>query len=73
MYHELLKRLDDSNDLVRKAACATYITFLKAAPPAYFQGTIMDVTLETLFVHLDDMESEIQVRHLLSIYISIDR
>ncbi|OQS04441.1 hypothetical protein THRCLA_03322 [Thraustotheca clavata] len=60
LYHELLKRLDDSNDLVRKAACATYVMFLRAAPPSHFQGTIIDYTMDALFVHLDDTDSEIQ-------------
>ncbi|KAJ8530528.1 hypothetical protein ON010_g14384 [Phytophthora cinnamomi] len=61
LYAEILKRLDDSNDTVRKAACQTFATFLKAAPKEHFQGTIIDYTLDCLFVHLDDSEPEIQV------------
>ncbi|KAG6609452.1 Elongation factor-type GTP-binding protein [Phytophthora cinnamomi] len=60
LYAEILKRLDDSNDTVRKAACQTFATFLKAAPKEHFQGTIIDYTLDCLFVHLDDSEPEIQ-------------
>ncbi|KAE9037934.1 hypothetical protein PR003_g6197 [Phytophthora rubi] len=60
LYAEILKRLDDSNDTVRKAACQTFATFLKAAPKEHFQGTIIDYTLDCLFVHLDDSEPDIQ-------------
>ncbi|OQR93835.1 hypothetical protein ACHHYP_02194 [Achlya hypogyna] len=60
LYHDLLKRLDDSNDLVRKAACATYIEFLRAAPPSHFRGTIIDYSMDALFVHLDDSDADIQ-------------
>lgn len=60
LYAEILKRLDDSNDTVRKAACQTFTTFLKAAPKEHFRGTIIDYTLDCLFVHLDDSEVDIQ-------------
>jgi hypothetical protein len=62
LYSEILKRLDDSNDLVRKAACQTFITFLRAAPKEHFKGTVIDYTLDCLFVHLDDSDPDIQVR-----------
>ena len=61
LYSEILKRLDDSNDTVRKAACQTFSTFLKAAPKRHFQGPIINYTLDCLFVHLDDPEPDIQV------------
>lgn len=60
LYADILKRLDDSNDTVRKAACQTFTTFLKAAPKEHFGGTIIDYTLDCLFVHLDDTEIDIQ-------------
>ncbi|ETI37684.1 hypothetical protein, variant 1 [Phytophthora nicotianae] len=60
LYAEILKRLDDSNDTVRKAACQTFTTFLKAAPKEHFRGTIIDYTMDCLFVHLDDSEPDIQ-------------
>lgn len=63
LYAEILKRLDDSNDTVRKAACQTFTTFLKAAPKEHFRGTIIDYTLDCLFVHLDDSEPDIQVNN----------
>uniref|UniRef100_A0AAV1T385 Dynein assembly factor 5, axonemal n=1 Tax=Peronospora matthiolae TaxID=2874970 RepID=A0AAV1T385_9STRA len=60
LHSEILKRLDDSNDIVRKTACQTLATFLKAAPKKHVQGPIIDYTLDCLFVHLDDSEPEIQ-------------
>uniref|UniRef100_K3W704 TOG domain-containing protein n=1 Tax=Globisporangium ultimum (strain ATCC 200006 / CBS 805.95 / DAOM BR144) TaxID=431595 RepID=K3W704_GLOUD len=60
LYAEILKRLDDSNDTVRKAACQTFSTFLRAAPKEHFKGTIIDYTLDCLFVHLDDSDPSIQ-------------
>lgn len=62
LYAEILKRLDDSNDTVRKAACQTFSTFLRAAPKEHFAGTIIDYSLDCLFVHLDDSDASIQVR-----------
>ena len=56
-----MKRLDDSNDTVRKAACETLLTFLKAAPKEHIQGPIINYILDCLFVHLDDSEPDIQV------------
>ena len=61
LYSEILKRLDDSNDIVRKTACQTFATFLKTAPKKHLQGPIIDYALDCLFVHLDDSEPEIQV------------
>ncbi|KAJ0393977.1 hypothetical protein P43SY_009809 [Pythium insidiosum] len=60
LYAEILKRLDDSNDTVRRAACQTFKTFLRAAPKSHFKGTIIDYTLDCLFVHLDDSDPTIQ-------------
>ena len=64
LYPEILKRLDDSNDLVRKAGCATFIEFLKASDKENFMGTPIDYSLDCLFVHLDDQERDIQVQFL---------
>jgi hypothetical protein len=69
LYAEILKRLDDSNDTVRKAACQTFSTFLRAAPKEHFKGTIIDYTLDCLFVHLDDSDPSIQVS--LEKYVSL--
>lgn len=60
LYAEILKRLDDSKDTVRIAACEMFTTFLKAAPKEHFRGTIIDYTMDCLFVHLDDSEPDIQ-------------
>ena len=60
LYPELLKRLDDSNDHVRKVSCETFIHFLRAASPQCFRGTPLEYSLETLFVHLDDAEKSVQ-------------
>ncbi|CAI5745306.1 unnamed protein product [Peronospora destructor] len=74
LYSEILKRLDDSNDIVRKAACQTFSAFLKAAPKEHFQRPIINYTLDCLFVHLDDPEPDIQkaVYNVLTETIAID-
>lgn len=60
LYPMLLKRLDDSSDQVRLSICSTLESFLVCAPPAYFKGTIIDYTLDQLFIHLDDGDTAIQ-------------
>jgi dynein assembly factor 5 len=60
LYPELLKRLDDSSDEVRRAACAAISAFFSAAAPAVFRGGILDYMLDQLFVHLDDQEVSMQ-------------
>nr|CCA16012.1 conserved hypothetical protein [Albugo laibachii Nc14] len=60
LYSELLKRLDDSSDIVRKAACKTLIAFSQASPPEYFAGTVIEYILNNLFIHLDDPDVSIQ-------------
>jgi hypothetical protein len=45
LYPKLLKRLDDSSDQVRLAACATIEMFLQCAPPKayrYYDNTYMN-------------------------------
>ncbi|TYZ59531.1 hypothetical protein PybrP1_003449 [[Pythium] brassicae (nom. inval.)] len=75
LYAEILKRLDDSNDTVRKAACQTFSTFLRAAPKEHFRGTIIDYSLDCLFVHLDDSDASIQaaVLDVLKAAIEVDK
>ena len=61
IYPKLLKRLDDSNDDVRIAVCATLVMFLQcAATTACYRGTMIDYTLDQLFIHLDDPDDNIQ-------------
>jgi hypothetical protein len=61
LYPALLKRLDDSSDLVRFAVCGCFLSFLRSAPPSAFAGTTIDYTLDQLLVHLDDVDPAIQV------------
>merc|ERR1719353_2465233 len=56
----VLKGLDDSNDTVRRSVCLTFAAFFGAAPPQHFSGTVIDYTLDCLFVHLDDSDRNIQ-------------
>jgi HEAT-like repeat len=64
LYPELLKRLDDSNDSVRKAVCATLAAFFRATPPGNVKGTVLDYSSDQLLVHLDDQDPAVQVRYL---------
>lgn len=62
LYPEILKRLDDSNNTVRATSCGTMISFLRAvANKNDMKGTMIQYTLDCLFLHLDDSEMEIQV------------
>lgn len=61
LYPMLLKRLDDSNDSVRIAICGTLAAFFLCAPPADYSGTLIDYSLDQLFIHLDDSNAAIQV------------
>jgi HEAT-like repeat len=63
LYPELLKRLDDSNDSVRKAVCATLAAFFRATPPENVKGTVLDYSSDQLLVHLDDQDPAVQVRY----------
>ena len=60
LYPELLKRFDDSSDVVRRSICLAMKGFLLAAPAAHFKGTTIDYTLDCLFVHLDDPDPVMQ-------------
>jgi hypothetical protein len=61
VYPELLKRLDDSNDAIRLAACSALRTFfdILSAVPNWGNG-VLQYVLKTLFIHLDDPSSEMQ-------------
>mmetsp|Transcript_65377 Transcript_65377/g.142520 ORF Transcript_65377/g.142520 Transcript_65377/m.142520 type:complete len:938 (+) Transcript_65377:63-2876(+) len=59
VYPELLKRLDDSNDRIRVAVCEALGTFFKCLPPRWSRS-LYEYILRTLFVHLDDPNTEIQ-------------
>ena len=60
LYPKLLKRLDDSVDDIRKSSCGMLKSFLLCAAPECYRGTMIDYTLDQLFVHLDDPDAEIQ-------------
>merc|ERR1711924_594455 len=60
LYPELLKRFDDSSDIVRRSVCMAMKGFLRAAPPQHFAGTTIDYMLDCLFVHLDDPDPIMQ-------------
>ncbi len=61
LYPELLKRLDDSNDDVRLAACDAINSLFMATPKVHLQGTPLEYSVEQLLIHLDDQNSSIQV------------
>jgi dynein assembly factor 5 len=60
LYPELLKRLDDSCDEIRRVACLMLVSFLGAAPKEALHSTCVDYMCDTLFVHLDDPAPPIQ-------------
>ena len=61
LYPKLLKRLDDSDDEIRKDACLMLVKFWSAAEKSsYFHETCMVYTFDVLFLHLDDPSLEIQ-------------
>ena len=60
LYPELLKRLDDSSDEVRKSVSQCFIPFFHCGPPQSFAGGILDYTLDQLVIHLDDPDPIIQ-------------
>lgn len=59
VYPEMLKRLDDSNDKIRAVVCQSLSIFFKCLPPNWSRS-LYEYILRTLFVHLDDPNSEIQ-------------
>ena len=60
IYPDLVKRLDDSNDNVRKSACATMRAFIDCIAPGGLHTTAFDYTADALFIHLDDPDPEVQ-------------
>jgi hypothetical protein len=60
LYPKLLKRLDDSHDLIRIAICSTLQSFFQCAPKCNYSSTLLDYSLDQLFVHLDDSDRLIQ-------------
>jgi hypothetical protein len=61
VYFDLAKRLDDSNDQVRIAACTMLKSFAVTATPGDFRGGPVEYIVDCLLVHLDDTDRSIQV------------
>jgi len=47
-------------DQVRLCVCGTLEDFLQCGAPTLFKGTMIDYTLDQLFIHLDDGDAAIQ-------------
>lgn len=61
MYPKLIARLDDSNDEVRMAICLTLKAFLSCGVNVQcYLGTLIDYSLDQLFIHLDDPNPAVQ-------------
>jgi hypothetical protein len=60
IYPRLLKRLDDSDDVIRVAVCDTFKSFMLCAPKEVYRGTMITYSLDQLFIHLDDPDPKIQ-------------
>ncbi len=60
MYFDLAKRLDDSNDQVRIAACTMLKSFAGTASPGDMRGGPVEYIVDCLLVHLDDTDRAIQ-------------
>lgn len=60
IYPKLLKRLDDSDDSIRKSVCNTFCSFLWCSDPKNYSSTTLDYSLDQFFLHLDDPDESIQ-------------
>lgn len=60
IYPKLLKRLDDSDDSIRKAVCKTFCSFLWCSDVKNYSSTTLEYSLDQLFLHLDDPDESIQ-------------
>eukprot|EP00397_Hematodinium_sp_SG-2012_P003752 GEMP01003760.1.p1 GENE.GEMP01003760.1~~GEMP01003760.1.p1 ORF type:complete len:903 (+),score=216.32 GEMP01003760.1:357-3065(+) len=59
IYPELLKRLDDSNDEIRKKVCETFSVFFRCLPERW-SDSLYEYILHALFIHLDDPNPALQ-------------
>eukprot|EP00884_Botryococcus_braunii_P011389 jgi/Botrbrau1/20250/Bobra.31_1s0039.3 len=59
LYPELLKRLDDSENTVRIAACRTLTALVEGMSDAY-DATHVQYLTSNLLVHMDDTDSQVQ-------------
>jgi len=60
IYHPLVCRLDDAQDLVRIAACKAIEDLIRCTDKAALRGTALKYIVESCFVHLDDRDKNIQ-------------
>lgn len=60
LYPELLKRLDDASDDVRRASCRAMAAFYKAAPQECIRGVVLEYSTDQLLIHLDDEDPIVQ-------------
>ena len=59
LYPALLKRLDDSSDTVRIAACSVLAAFFSTLPAAY-DDTNTGYLLKGMLLHMDDANADVQ-------------
>jgi len=59
IYPELLKRMDDSNDEIRKNVCETFAVFFQIMPNRW-SDSLYEYILHALFIHLDDPNPTLQ-------------
>lgn len=62
LYPAIIKRLDDSVDSIRLAACRAFTRFVQAAKPKDLAGNATDYCVEQLLIHLDDPSVIMQQR-----------
>lgn len=63
MYPDLLKRLDDSSDEVRVAACQTFLAYVDSFQGDFQSGLYrahLEAMYQGLLLHLDDPSEDIQ-------------
>ncbi len=60
IYPELLKRLDDSNNGVRVAACRALVAFVSGAGGAAYCNTNSGYLAAGVIIHMDDSDARVQ-------------
>lgn len=60
LYPVIVKRLDDSSDLIRLKVCSTFAAFIRVTGPDLLSGTALEYCTEHFLLHLDDQNYDIQ-------------
>jgi dynein assembly factor 5 len=60
LYPDLIKMLDDSNDMIRVKICQILVVFVDAVDRDFWAGTSLNVVVDALFIHLDDQNIDVQ-------------